>query len=65
MVVRLFATYDQDAALMPDDWRTRLPGREPQRSRVIADFIAGMSDRFAIRAVSEIYGTRPEGLINV
>ena len=65
VVARLFAAYDQDAALMPDDWRTRLPGREPQRSRVIADFIAGMSDRFAIRAVSEIYGTRPEGLINV
>ena len=65
VVARLFAAYDQDADLMPDDWRARLPDREPQRSRVIADFIAGMSDRFAIKAVSGIYGTRPEGLINV
>jgi dGTPase len=32
---------------------------------VIADFIAGMSDRFAMQAVGQIYGTRPEGLINV
>ena len=42
-----------------------LPEREPYRSRVIADFIAGMSDRFAIRACAEIYGERPLGLVNV
>jgi dGTPase len=65
VVARLFAAYAQDATLMPDDWLARLPAAEPQRARVIADFIAGMSDRFAIRAVGEIYGTRPEGLINV
>jgi dGTPase len=65
VVARLFAAYAQDATLMPADWLARLPAKEPQRSRVIADFIAGMSDRFAIRAVGEIYGTRPEGLINV
>ena len=65
VVARLFAAYAQDATLMPDDWLARLPAAEPQRARVITDFIAGMSDRFAIRAVGEIYGTRPEGLINV
>jgi dGTPase len=65
VVARLFAAYAQDATLMPDEWLARLPAEEPQRARVIADFIAGMSDRFAIRAVGEIYGTRPEGLINV
>lgn len=65
VVAKLFAAYAQDATLMPDDWLARLPKQEPQRSRVIADFIAGMSDRFAIKAVAEIYGTRPEGLINV
>ena len=65
VVARLFAAYAQDATLMPDDWLARLPQDEPQRSRVIADFIAGMSDRFAIKAVGAIYGIRPEGLINV
>jgi len=65
VVARLFAAYAQDARLMPADWQARLPDHEPQRSRVIADFIAGMSDRFAIRAVSAIYGTVPAGLTNV
>jgi dGTPase len=65
VVARLFAAYAQDAKLMPADWQARLPSQEPQRSRVIADFIAGMSDRFAMQAVSRIYGTQPEGLINV
>jgi dGTPase len=65
VVARLYAAYAQDQALMPDDWQARLPQGNPQRARVIADFIAGMSDRFAMQAVSAIYGTRPEGLINV
>jgi dGTPase len=65
VVARLFAAYAQDETLMPEDWQARLPSQEPQRSRVIADFIAGMSDRFAMQAVSRIYGTQPQGLINV
>jgi dGTPase len=65
VVARLFAAYAQDARLMPADWQARLPDREPHRARVIADFIAGMSDRFAMQAVSQIYGERPLGLINV
>ncbi|HSF12690.1 MAG TPA: deoxyguanosinetriphosphate triphosphohydrolase [Erythrobacter sp.] len=65
VVARLFAAYAQDATLMPDDWQARLPAQEPQRSRTIADFIAGMSDRFAMQAVGRIYGTQPHGLINV
>lgn len=65
VVARLFAAYAQDARLMPADWQARLPDREPHRARVIADFIAGMSDRFAMQSVSQIYGERPLGLINV
>jgi dGTPase len=65
VVARLFAAYSQDTRLMPAEWQARLPEHEPQRSRVIADFIAGMSDRFALQAVSNIYGTSPVGLINV
>lgn len=65
VVARLFAAYAQDARLMPADWQARLPDREPHRARVIADFIAGMSDRFAMQSLSQIYGERPSGLINV
>lgn len=65
VVARIFAAYDQDTRLMPAEWQERLPDAEPGRSRVIADFIAGMSDRFAIERCAEIYGERPEGLTNV
>ncbi|MDP5103655.1 MAG: deoxyguanosinetriphosphate triphosphohydrolase [Erythrobacter sp.] len=65
VVARLFAAYDRDATLMPGDWQARLPAQEPGRSRMIADFIAGMSDRFAMQALGAIEGTHPVGLINV
>ncbi|WP_379922107.1 deoxyguanosinetriphosphate triphosphohydrolase [Erythrobacter sp. R86502] len=65
VVARLYAAYAQDPTLMPDDWQPRLPSHDPDRARVIADFIAGMSDRFAMQAVGRIYGERPVGLINV
>ncbi|MEL7199117.1 MAG: deoxyguanosinetriphosphate triphosphohydrolase [Pseudomonadota bacterium] len=65
VVARLFAAYSQDARLMPAEWRERLPESEPQRARSIADFIAGMSDRFAISQCAAIYGEAPSGLTNV
>ena len=65
VVARLFAAYSQDASLMPESWQAQLPDEQPTRSRVIADFIAGMSDRFAMQACANIYGTKPEGLVNV
>ena len=65
VVALLYAAYAQDARLMPMEWVEKLPPEEPARSRTIADFIAGMSDRFAIEACSAIYGERPGGLSNV
>jgi len=65
VVARLFAAYSQDHSLMPPEWQARLPQSEPNRSRTIADFIAGMSDRFAILACEQIYGEAPKGLSNV
>ncbi|MEO0643877.1 MAG: hypothetical protein AAFY47_10765 [Pseudomonadota bacterium] len=50
---------------MPERWQSALPAQEPQRSRMITDFIAGMSDRFAMDACAAIYGVRPKGLVNV
>jgi len=62
---RLFAAYAQDAGQLPDEWRAALPDDEPWRSRHIVDFIAGMTDRFAIEQCTRIYGKVPEGLSNV
>ena len=65
VVARLFEAYCDHPKLMPQDWHNPLPTDEPQRSRTIADFIAGMSDRFAIAELSKISGDVPEGLVNV
>jgi dGTPase len=47
IISELFATYFKDPQLLPAEWRDGLPMDEPQRSRHIADFLAGMTDRFA------------------
>ncbi|MEM8725296.1 MAG: deoxyguanosinetriphosphate triphosphohydrolase [Pseudomonadota bacterium] len=65
VVAKLFAAYSQDVTLMPDEWYRRLPAEQPARSRMIADFIAGMSDRFAMQSCAAIYGEQPSGLTNV
>lgn len=64
VTAELFAAYEADPRLM-DTWFARLPETEPARSRHIADYIAGMTDRFAISRHAEIYGRTPEGLRNV
>ena len=63
IVAGLFAAYRADPALMPGEWRERLPAEEPERSRHIADFIAGMTDRYAISRYREVVGPidLPEG----
>ncbi len=65
VIAKLFAAYDQDPRLLSPGWQQRLPEEEPGRSRHIADFIAGMTDRFAMERYRRIYGRVPEGLSNV
>jgi dGTPase len=65
VVSRLFAAYDQDPRRLPGEWLEALPEDEPERSRHIADYIAGMTDRYAIDQCRRIYGGAPEGLSNV
>ncbi len=65
VIAELYAAYAQEPGLMDESWVARLPGQEPQRSRHIADFIAGMTDRYAITCHADIYGRTPEGLRNV
>jgi dGTPase len=65
VIARLYAAYHQRPDLMPDDWAAALPGEEPALSRHIADFIAGMTDRYAIQRYRQIFGRVPQGLSNV
>jgi dGTPase len=58
----LFAAYESDPALLPDLWRTGDGGRIPTLRR-IGDFIAGMTDRYAIAQYRQLIGPveLPEG----
>ncbi len=54
VINRLFAAFMQDVDLLPPQTRQHLPqqqamlGRETGTARVVADYIAGMTDRYAI-----------------
>ena len=63
VVSGLSAAYRADPATLPEEWRERLPLADPARSRHIADFIAGMTDRYAVARYRELVGPidLPEG----
>jgi dGTPase len=55
VVSNLARAYRADRSLLPDGWRHS--GSETQQLRTIGDFIAGMTDRFAIRRHEELVGS--------
>jgi dGTPase len=63
IVSGLFAVYHDDPLTIPEEWRERLPTEDPDRSRHIADFIAGMTDRYAVSRYRDLVGPidLPEG----
>jgi len=65
VVAQLFAAIAAKPDQLPPSWRDTLPTTEPGRSRHIADFIAGMTDRYAIDVYERVFGEAPEGLRNV
>ena len=65
VTAELFAAFSQEPVLMDEGWIDGLPRHEPERSRHIADYIAGMTDRYAISRHGLIYGRTLEGLSNV
>jgi len=65
IVAELYAAYSQEPVLMEEEWIDTMPRTEPERSRHIADYIAGMTDRFAMTCHERIYGRTSEGLRNV
>ena len=58
MIADLVKAYREKPELMPESWAVALPEREPERIRHIADFLAGMTDRYARNRHREIFGDR-------
>ena len=56
VVGRLFAAYAENPGLMGEDWSSRVPKEECATVRHIGDYIAGMTDRFAIDRYADIFG---------
>lgn len=54
-IEKLFDAFSQDATLLPEKFFLRQQShRNPKR--VVADYIAGMSDRYALKRYRELYG---------
>ena len=57
-VVRdLFKRYAAEPALLPAPWRAQAEGGGPKGARVIADYIAGMTDRYALDEHKRLFGS--------
>ncbi len=57
----LFARYSARPGDLPEEWREGLSGAdEGKRARRIADFVAGMTDRFALAEHARLFDSTPE-----
>jgi len=56
VVAGLAAAYLSDSSLLPEHWLNAVPEGEPARTRHIGDFIAGMTDRYALARYRELVG---------
>jgi len=55
IVRRLFNAYFAKPTTMPADWAARAAGGEAARARAVADYIAGMTDRFAVNEYRRLF----------
>jgi len=56
----LFGRYMRDAAALPEGWREAVEGLDEQRrAERIGDFVAGMTDRYAIEAHRTLFSATP------
>jgi dGTPase len=57
IVEELFSMLHADPGALPDRWRDRCEAEEePWRARIVGDYVAGMTDRFAIREHRRLTG---------
>ncbi len=56
----LFQAFHKNYKLLPDNWQNRITEAkaqddEPLRARIVADYIAGMTDRYAVREHERLF----------
>jgi dGTPase len=57
----LFARLTAEPALLPQDWRADLAGAaEPRLARRVGDYIAGMTDRYAVLEHRRLFPSTPD-----
>jgi dGTPase len=58
----LFGRYLREIAEMPPSWRAaaECSGSEAERAGVVADFVAGMTDRYAVKEHARLFDATPE-----
>ena len=58
VVTDLFPIYMQDSSLLPQRWRQEIEAveDEAQLARLVCDYIAGMTDRFALQSHARLMG---------
>jgi dGTPase len=61
IVHQLFERYLREPALMPEPWNAAAEAAsEAARAGVVADFVAGMTDRYAIKEHRRLFDATPE-----
>jgi dGTPase len=56
VVQRLFEQYVAHPECLPDEWRQAAePLEGADRARLVADYIAGMTDRYALKEYEKIF----------
>ena len=57
-VRELFELFIEEPQCLPEEWRARCDGpRTLSTARVVADYVAGMTDRFAIQEHRNLFDT--------
>jgi dGTPase len=59
VVAGLFACLHARPQLLPGDWAASCPLDEPGRARHVGDYVAGMTDRYALRLYEQHVGPSP------
>ena len=66
IVRELFETFMQDPRRMPPQYQEKLHAQEapPARARIVADYIAGMTDRYAMREHARLFHDPARNILN-
>ena len=59
VLAQLFDTYFANPECLPTEWqKPEIANSEQAKAQVICDFIAGMTDRYALKEFGEFFGSK-------